>query len=190
MTRILLSLAFLAVCMPAYPATQFPCVVALDTILVNIDGYTGEVRQKLAAGKIVQPYSAITQCIRTHGICLLLAGKKVISAKRRTDVNVATASIWFGIDQTRRTKNRRYCSTATLVPEIGGTYFWAYRTFLPNGGWLGDDSGDSSDKPKTSDAFFLWTSRSFEDFLLRLTEELSSPNFAEGDGGFRKGESP
>jgi len=164
-----------------------PCVVATYNIVSSLDSYSEEVAQK-------KPFPQIAKCLRTNSICLLLRGGKVVVAETWEEVPTSSQNVIFAADQTRRTVNRRYCTTATLVPEIGGTYFWAYRTFLPNGGWIGENLDgeliDPSDKPKTPKQVSRWTSRAFEVFLKHLAETLASPNFVDGDGGLRRGDRP
>jgi hypothetical protein len=162
-----------------------PCIVASDAVRVNVPGYDNELGAK-------QPptLAAIDKCLRRHRVCLLLESGKVVAGKSEAEVSVSTKSVIFGVVQTLRTKSRAYCAYATLVPEIGGDMFWAYRTFTPDGGWIGEEINDQSTKPKSSRELYERLAENFQLFQAKMRVLLAQPSFEDGEYGYRKGEEP
>ena len=166
-------------------AESLPCVVALDGIRGNVPGYINE-----PGAKQPRSHVAIYACVRLHRVCLLLQGGKVVSGDSASAVSVKTKSIIFGVTQTLRTKSRPYCIFAGLYPEVGGDKFWAYRTFTPDGTWIGEEIDDQSTKPKSSQELYAKLSENFQAFQVKMHQLLSEPSFRDGENGYRKGEEP
>ena len=169
----------------SFAAEPLPCIVASDGVRISVPGYNNELGAK-------QPptLAAIDKCLRSHRVCLLLESGKVIAGNSEAEVSVSTKSVVFGVVQTLRTKSRAYCAFATLVPETGEDRFWSYRTFTPDGGWIGEEIDDQSTKPKSSRELYKKLDENFQAFLAELRRLLSNPSFKDGHYGYRKGEEP
>ena len=175
----------LATGLPAFGHSKDVCPEAKDAVRVNIPGYDRE-------PNAVQPrtIAALDRCIKQYPICLLLNDGKIVSGSSEAQVRVVREAVVFAFVQHLRTPSRSYCASASLLPEVGGDVFWSYRTFTPNGGWIGEEVDDSSTRPKTSGQVFRMLHKNFELFKLEMAKAIAAERDSEGDYGYRNGETP
>ena len=181
LTCSLLSLAAL----PAFAHADGNCPAAKESAVVNFPGFDSE-------RDAVQPkhIAALQRCMDKYPICLLLSDGKIVRGASEAQVRVTRKAVVFAFVQHLRTPSRSYCAFATLVPEVGGDRFWSYRTFTPNGGWIGEEVDDQSTHPKTSGETFQMLSKNFKLYHVTLASLLESENRRPEDYGYRIGEKP
>lgn len=171
--------------LPAFAHSEEVCPVAKASVLVNVPGYDWE-------PNAVQPktVAALERCMNQYPICLLLNDGKVVGGAGEAQVRVTRETVVFAFVQHLRTRSRSYCAFASLQPEVGGDASWSYRTFTPDGGWIGEELADPSIRPKTSRQMFSMLSKNFELFQLKMRELLAAEQRRDGDYGYRIGEQP
>ncbi len=175
----------LAVALPAFAHSENVCPAAKESVLVNIPGYEPESN----AGR-PKAVTALEQCMKQYPICLLLKDGKVVGGAGEAQVRVVRESVVFAFVQHLRTRSRSYCAFASLQPDVGGEASWSYRTFTPDGGWIGEELTDPSARPKTSRQVLGMLSKNFALFQVKMRDLLAGGQHRDGDYGFRTGEQP
>lgn len=171
--------------LPGSAHSKARCPEVQKSVLINIPGYEhqpGAVQPKAVA--------LLEQCMQQSAICLLLTDGTIAAGEREAQVRVVQESVVFAFVQHLRTHSRSYCAFASLVPEVGGDVFWTYRTFTPNGGWIGEDLADQSTRPKTSRQMFSMLSKNFKRFLIKMRELQAAEHAPRESYGYRPGERP
>lgn len=174
-----------AAMLPGLAQSHSACPEAINSVLINIPGYQVE-----PGSRQPKQVHAVERCMRRHPICLLLKDGKVVSGADEGHVRVMGESVVFAFVQHLRSSSRQYCASASLQPEIGGAAFWAYRTFTPNGGWIGEELEDGSTRAKTSSQVFDMLWKNFALFQVKMRERLTDGDHREEMYGYHAGELP
>jgi hypothetical protein len=169
--------------LPVLAQSKSVCAMSKESILINIPGYERE-------PGAVQPktIAAFQRCVKRYPICLLLNDGKIVAGAAEAQVRVMQELIVFASVQHLRTQSHSYCAFASLQADVGGSASWTYRTFTPNGGWIGEDLADPSTGPKTSGQVFSMLSKNFKLFQKKMRELLAAERGE--DYGYRVGEQP
>lgn len=143
LSRLAASAAFGLACCAVSAQQLPPCGVDVSELLLNVPGYNNEPGAR-------QPgfFKPLQACLQQRAICLV-AGNNVIAGDTPKQVAVNVKSVRYAFVKVSTPAGDHVCAHASLLNEIGGDQFWAYRQYS-DGRRLRDGPDEDPGSPKTS----------------------------------------